>query len=104
MVERVAGIFHRRFEVIEMDDHASFVIRLTVDGNARTERMSVYSCIGVARRRGRKQMSGFESEFLIDTHGSRLWGFAAPGQGAAYGSPNSLWVCMLKRHLGWARQ
>jgi hypothetical protein len=34
--------------------------------------MSVYSCIGVARRRGRKQMSGFESEFLIDTHGSRL--------------------------------
>jgi len=72
MVERVAGIFHRRFEVIEMEDDAGFVIRLTVDGNPHAERMSVYSCIGVARRRGRKQMSGFESEFLIDTHGSRL--------------------------------
>ena len=104
MVERVSGIFHRRFEVIEMDDDASLVVWLTVDRNAHAERMSMYPRIGVARRRRRKQMSGFESEFLIDTHGSRLWDFAAPGQGDAYGSPNSLCVWMLKRHLGWARQ
>src|SRR5215831_2376480 len=104
MVQRVANVCRRRFEVVEMDHNAGFLIQLAVDRNAHAERMSVYPRIGMARRRRREQMGGLESEFLIDTHGSRLLDFAMPDQGNAHRSPNSLCVCRLKRHLGWTRQ
>ena len=86
-----------------MDHNPSVVIRLAINEDTHAEGMSVHAGIGMTRWRRRKQMGGFESEFLIDTHGGRLGGFAAD-QGNAHGSPNSLCVCRLKRHLGWTRQ
>jgi hypothetical protein len=66
--------------------------------------MPVHARIRMPGRRRGKKMGGFETEFFVDAHGSRLGDFAGSSQGSSHGSPNSLWVCRLKRHLGLARQ
>src|ERR1700681_4203042 len=45
MVERVAGVRQRRFEVVERHHDARLRVGLAVDGDAHAEGMSVYSRI-----------------------------------------------------------
>src|SRR4029079_9966785 len=104
MVERLARIGDRGLDVVEMHHHAGGFVRLAVEGDAHAEGMSVHPRIRVPRRRRGKEMCGLETELFVDAHGSRLGDFAMSYQGRDHGSPNSLWVCRLKRHLGWARQ
>ena len=41
MIERLARLGQRRFDIVEVQQHAGRGIRLAVDGDAGAERMSV---------------------------------------------------------------
>ena len=81
MVERVARLGDRSFDVVEMDEHAGHGIGLAVDRDAGAERMAVHPRVRMTWGRGRQQVGSLEEEFLIDTHGGGLGDFVLLGQG-----------------------
>src|SRR6476659_7828649 len=81
MIERLARLSQRRFDIVEVQQHPGRGIRLAVDGDAGAERMSVDPGVGMGWRRRRQKVGGLEKEFLIDTHGAGLGDFVLLSQG-----------------------
>ena len=69
MVERLAHFRQRRFQIVEMHDHAVRWVGVAVDADARAERMPVHPRIRVSGGGRGQEMSRLEEEFLIDAHG-----------------------------------
>ena len=68
MIERVARIGDRSFQLVEMQYNSGVLIRLPIHGDARAERMTVHPRIGMAGRGRRQEVGRLEEEFFINSH------------------------------------
>ena len=69
MIESILAVGKRGREVVEVKDDTGFRAGLTVDPDARPERMPVDTGIRMAWRRRRQVVGCLEQEIAIDAHG-----------------------------------